>query len=192
MTPQINNPQKSIRTVKEPLLQISPKEQLRLIEKVKASRQEKFIEENDGNGLLLAQAVVFTLPLCIFHGVLEHMVYAQYDFLNELTWQKRLSKLLELIIPFFFFIYFTNRYKNLRIVQFLFALSAALAGSYLIWLGRYEETFGAMLKTPGLAVLWIYLTIQLNLPLALLSLCIIYVVQYMEFSIPNGMGQYRQ
>ena len=55
-------------------------------------------------------------------------------------------------------------------MHYLFGVAAATAGGYLVYISTEVETFGAMQKGPGLAIIWIYLIMQMNLLPSLLSL----------------------
>ncbi|KAJ3049636.1 hypothetical protein HK097_009386 [Rhizophlyctis rosea] len=115
-------------------------------------------------------AFLFALPLTVLHGGMDYIVHLQYDYGEHFTFKRVLSRQLPLFPVLVLFIYFTTKYKNLLVSQLLFTIASAAAGVGLVYFSTEDQTFGAMLKTPGLAVLWIYLVIQMRLPLACLSL----------------------
>lgn len=78
------------------------------------------------------------------------------------------------------FIYITNRYRAERITQALMAVVAVFAGSFLMFTIKHTPSLGQMMRAPGLATIWIYLIIQLDLLPASLSLVVVGLYWYLE------------
>ncbi|KAI8930294.1 hypothetical protein BC831DRAFT_440026 [Entophlyctis helioformis] len=115
-------------------------------------------------------AVLMSIPMALFHGMLDYIVHHQYGFLDKFTWRHVASRQLPLIPSLVLFMYVTSRVKHSKVAQLLFAVAAVAAGNTLIYYTTVDETFGAMLKAPGLAVVWVYLVIQMDILPAILSL----------------------
>lgn len=62
---------------------------------------------------------------------------------------------------------------------------AVLAGSFLLYTINHTPSLGQMMRSPGLATVWIYLIIQLDLVPATLSLAI--VALYWYFGLKQKM-----
>ncbi|KAI9101387.1 hypothetical protein DFS34DRAFT_614295 [Phlyctochytrium arcticum] len=121
-------------------------------------------------------ALLLGIPLTLLHGTLDYIVHLQYDYAERFTMQHILRRQLPMLPLLCFFIYVTSRVKDWRAVQAAFMVGSVGAGCRLIWVSQVDETFGAMLQTPGLAVMWIYFVIQMKLSYAVASLvgCFLY------------------
>ncbi|EGF84171.1 hypothetical protein BATDEDRAFT_21976 [Batrachochytrium dendrobatidis JAM81] len=115
-------------------------------------------------------AVLMSFPMVMFHTTLDYIVHHQYGFLPDFTISHVLSRELPMFPAIIMFIYFTGLYKHIKAVQWLFAVLALITGNLLIYYSTVDETFGAMLKAPGLSVMWVYLVIQMDLLPACVSL----------------------
>ncbi|KAJ1343123.1 hypothetical protein BSLG_002149 [Batrachochytrium salamandrivorans] len=92
----------------------------------------------------LLAAVLMSFPMIMFHLTLDYVVHFQYGFLSDFT--------------------------VMHVVQWLLAAAALIVGNMLIYYTTVDETFGAMLKAPGLSVVWVYLVIQMDILPAMVSL----------------------
>jgi hypothetical protein len=79
------------------------------------------------------------------------------------------------------FIYITNRHKSKRMTQALMAVGSALVGSFLMYTLRHSPSLGQMMRAPGLATVWVYFIIQLDLIPAVLTLAL--VASYYYFGL---------
>ncbi|KAH6575178.1 hypothetical protein BASA50_007535 [Batrachochytrium salamandrivorans] len=118
----------------------------------------------------LLAAVLMSFPMIMFHLTLDYVVHFQYGFLSDFTVMHVLSRELPLVPALTVFIYVTGLYKHLKVVQWLLAAAALIVGNMLIYYTTVDETFGAMLKAPGLSVVWVYLVIQMDILPAMVSL----------------------
>ena len=148
--------------------------------------REPDLEEDIPPGPL---AFLFALPLTVLHGGMDYLVHLQYDYGEHFTFKRVLSRQLPLFPVLIVFIYFTTKYKNLLVSQLLFTIASAAAGVGLVYYSTEDQTFGAMLKTPGLAVLWIYLVIQMRLPLACVSLLGTFLYYHKEWFESGSIGK---
>ncbi|KAL2916384.1 hypothetical protein HK105_204140 [Polyrhizophydium stewartii] len=130
---------------------------------------------------LLLVALLMSVPMVMFHGMLDYLVHYQYGFLEEFTIEYVLRRELLMYPALVIFTYGTGRVKHSRIAQALFAVAAVGAGCLLIHYTTADETFGSMLKAPGLSCIWIMLIIQMDLTAALASLAVCIVYYHREF-----------
>lgn len=71
------------------------------------------------------------------------------------------------------FIYLTNRYKDKKSTQVLMAIGSSFAGSLLMYTLKRSPSLGQMMRAPGLATIWIYFIVQLDLIPATLTLFVV-------------------
>lgn len=76
------------------------------------------------------------------------------------------------------FIYLTNRYKSTRLTQVLMAFGSAIVGSFLMYTLRHSPSLGQMMRAPGLATVWIYFIVQLDLIPATVTLTLVALYWY--------------
>ncbi|KAJ3036818.1 hypothetical protein HDV00_002371 [Rhizophlyctis rosea] len=126
-------------------------------------------------------SILFALPLTVLHGGLDYLVHVQYDYADHFNITRVLSRQLPLFPILITFIYFTSKYKFHWLAQSLFTVASAASGTYLVYVTKEDQTFGGMLKTPGLAILWIYSVIQMNLALAIVSLAGTFLYYHKEW-----------
>ncbi|KAJ1551011.1 hypothetical protein HK096_003663 [Nowakowskiella sp. JEL0078] len=120
---------------------------------------------------LWAEVVLISTPLALLHAVFEYVVYIQYGFKNEYSIFRLFRRSLPIFCLLAALTWGTNKVKSLWLLSFIQVIASSLSGVYLIRLTlEGDKTFGTMLKTPGLAVLWIYLIIQMKLTPAALGI----------------------
>ncbi|KAJ3013488.1 hypothetical protein HKX48_005734 [Thoreauomyces humboldtii] len=117
-------------------------------------------------------AIFLAIPLTMLHGLLEFMVHEQYAFTERFTASHVLRRQVPLAPAIGLLAYATGRLKGHLAAQIAFLVASAAAGCALIAFTSNEPTFGEMLNTPGLAVLWILLVIQMRLSFAVPSLLV--------------------
>ncbi|KAI8912951.1 hypothetical protein DFJ77DRAFT_62328 [Powellomyces hirtus] len=166
----------------EPLLDLSEDEQWRIVNETgllhKLTSESRPTVPGGGQSYggptfsedYLFQAILLTIPLTTLHGFLEYVVHFQFGFLNEFTVAHVLTRQVPLAPALALFIYLTSRVKHMLVVQVAFLVLSVVCGCMLIYLSADEPAFGEMLRTPGLAVLWIYFVIQMRLGVAVVSL----------------------
>lgn len=76
------------------------------------------------------------------------------------------------------FIYLTNRYKSNKSTQVLMSIGSTLVGSFLLYTLRHSPSLGQMMRAPGLATVWIYFIVQLDLLPATLTLALVGLYWY--------------
>ncbi|KAI8908985.1 hypothetical protein EDD86DRAFT_182483, partial [Gorgonomyces haynaldii] len=112
-----------------------------------------------------AEALLHCIPMFTFTLSMDYLVYQQFavDYM-EAVWT-RLT-----LFPAFYFFAVSIIVLKRAWTQWLLVLGAAFAGSYLIYCTVDKETFGYMKNASPIAVMWIYMIMQLDLLPSVLSL----------------------
>ncbi|KAL4075934.1 hypothetical protein J3A83DRAFT_4157339 [Scleroderma citrinum] len=131
-------------------------------------------EPNDGP-LPLAEEIfdasVIIMPMTFFLIMMEILIHHQYG--RQPTLGEVAQKLLTTVPIMSIFMFYTIRHKhNIRVQVILFLLSLGV-GPRMIWLVNRGSWLTNMAQCPQSATIWLYTVLQLNLPLALLSLGLI-------------------
>ncbi|KAI8611075.1 hypothetical protein BC830DRAFT_1172186 [Chytriomyces sp. MP71] len=162
-----------------------------------AKRRKPLVDLNESDGSDDEDDVVFTslllaIPLSLLHAALEfvfglpvghrggsltlspqtrYVVHAQYALEKTFNAQYMLTNTLPFFVALFILIVSTSRYKAHPLMQVAFAIAGAVSGVYIIKLSApgAHQTFGDMLKTAPIAVVWIYSVIQCRLGYILCS-----------------------
>ncbi|KAJ3413722.1 hypothetical protein HDV05_007625 [Chytridiales sp. JEL 0842] len=144
------------------------------LEKVKKQNEvdQTQDEEGDGEDSILLQTIMLTIPLTTLHVALDYVVHMQYDFTELYNLSYFFSRTPPFMVALALLIYITSMFRKLMLMQLILAILSCASGVFLVQLSEGNETFGNMQKTPGLAVLWIYTVIQMNLSVALASLAV--------------------
>ncbi|KAI8851499.1 hypothetical protein BC829DRAFT_415231 [Chytridium lagenaria] len=130
---------------------------------------------------VIPTAILLTVPLIILHQILDYAVHQQYSSLDEFTLSRMLIRVPALSIALFLIICLTSGpRRKLIITQLVLAIASAVSGMMIVKYSEGMETFGRMLRTPGLAILWIYSVIQLRLDVAVGSLLVPLVFFFRE------------
>ncbi|KAJ3220120.1 hypothetical protein HDU67_006876 [Dinochytrium kinnereticum] len=120
---------------------------------------------------VIPTAIILTIPLITLHQILDYAVHHQFSSLSDYTLSRSLTRIPPLALALFMIICLTSGpRRNLVITQLLLAIASATCGCMVVKYSEGMETFGNMLRTPGLATLWVYAVIQLRLDLAVISL----------------------
>ncbi|KAJ3353329.1 hypothetical protein GGF32_003138 [Allomyces javanicus] len=119
---------------------------------------------------IAAQAFFITIPLAILHTLLEWLVYKQFQedeaTLGMIARESTPTAFAVLLV----LVYVTHRWSGSWIVQLAMAVGGAVIGGRLVATVMARPTLGVMLRTPGMATVWIYFVAQMRLELAMLSL----------------------
>jgi len=165
----------------KPLIEITEDEQWRLINQsgilqnralVQESRDESTVEEED-------------LSLCdeIFNAVLLIIPFSSLLLLMEILIRHQYGKtasvadIMEKMLPgvpiLSLFIFYTNRHKRDRRMQFLLFIISIAVGTRMIYQFNHASWLVNMSQCPPLATVWIYTVIQLELIPAFLNLVVV-------------------
>ncbi|KAJ3299744.1 hypothetical protein HDU76_006231 [Blyttiomyces sp. JEL0837] len=169
-------PVQSQAPASKPLVDISDKQKKkkRTVDNDKGDElsEDEDEEGEDAGEPIFLESLLLSFSLTFLHAILEYVVHIQYDF-KELYTVKYVAKR---EVPFFLalllVIYITSRLRANLVTQIIFGVASAASGVALIHFSEGNETFGTMLQTPGLAVIWIYCVIQMKLGVAVGSLII--------------------
>ncbi|KAI9207698.1 uncharacterized protein BJ171DRAFT_280072 [Polychytrium aggregatum] len=182
----------------KPLLEISEEEQRRIIEQTGILHKLKDSSDNSHGdadadadadadseleqdpsfeGLpIYVQTLVIGIPLSVLYVGLDYLLHVQYDVLSSFYSLDRVVQAhLPTIVSLFVVIYISSLFKKLFVTQVAFTLGSIYAGYSLVYISVEDDRLGQMLKTPGIAALWIYMTIQMRLEFAMLSGLIVYL-----------------
>eukprot|EP00842_Homolaphlyctis_polyrhiza_P005000 jgi/Hompol1/5500/HPOL_004478-RA len=181
-----SNSSKTTNSERPPLVDLSQDEQWKIINetgvlhkvadtKNKNKSQRSSSSNSTNNETAIADAVLMSIPMTLFHGILDYVVHYQYGFLEQFNATHVLTRQLPLMPALVVFMYATTLIKHHLLAQLLFAAAAIGVGIWLIHQSTVVETFGAMLQTPGLATIWVYLVIQMDLVPALISLLVAFI-----------------
>lgn len=85
-------------------------------------------------------------------------------------------------------IYLTNRHKSARWMQALMTVGSLFVGAFLLYTLQHSPSLGQMLRAPGLATIWVYLVVQLDLVPAVVSLLVVAAYWYFGLQKPQKRG----
>ncbi|KAL1924725.1 uncharacterized protein VTP21DRAFT_4379 [Calcarisporiella thermophila] len=125
-------------------------------------------DEEQSTQALVWQAVMLVIPFGFLYGIMDILVQQQFDEVWTLSGVA--MKTIKVAPMLGVIIFFTNKLKARPWMQFLMTLAAMFCGSSLLYTIKRTPTLGEMEKCPGLATLWIYFIVQLNLAPAIMSL----------------------
>ncbi|KAH9947266.1 hypothetical protein B0H21DRAFT_692304 [Amylocystis lapponica] len=116
-------------------------------------------------------STLYLIPMSFTLLLMEILVHWQYG--RKPTYSDLSERMVPGVPILAIFIFYTNRHKAMRQIQFfLFILSTAV-GSRLIWLVNLASWRVVMQQCPPLATVWIYAILQLDLGPAVLSLILV-------------------
>ena len=125
----------------------------------------------------LLDSFLLSFTLGSLYISLDYIVHHQYDFTDRF-----LSRCVQNSLPVLFCLFFIfdriSRVKSHKWAQIAFLIAAICLGARVIHITTADHTFGSMLATPGLVVLWIFLVIELDLSLALISVVGVTIYYY--------------
>ncbi|KAI8888265.1 hypothetical protein K501DRAFT_321014 [Backusella circina FSU 941] len=166
---------------------ISNEEKLRLIDqtgllkKVKIREQELIKQKQHvtTTSEYIWQAIFLSIPFGFLMATFDVTVKVQYsEPWNYPGLVVKCAKSAPALAPL---IYITNRHKSKRVTQALMSVGSALVGSFLMYTLRHSPSLGQMMRAPGLATVWVYFIIQLELIPAVLTLAL--VASYYYFGL---------
>ncbi|KAJ8662933.1 hypothetical protein O0I10_001109 [Lichtheimia ornata] len=150
-------------------------QQAGLLEKVK-KREAEIAAENIGTAVYIWQAIFMSIPFGLLVGAFDVTVKVQYsEPWNYTELFIRSCKAMPALFPF---IYITNRHRNSRWMQAIMAIGSTVVGAFLLYTLRNTPSLGQMARAPGLATIWIYFIIQLDLLPAVITLLLVALYWY--------------
>lgn len=167
---------------KQPL--ISRVEQRNRENEISASEQARIIQES---GILekipreqppyFHQAISMTIGLLLIFGILQLAFYYQFREIVEVSWEndafvELVTRTAKISLPLLLIVYVTHRFAAMRWMQMLLFVASIGVGIKSLDLMSADSTYGEMKKSTGLAMLWAYTLIQLELTPAFVALLI--------------------
>ncbi|KAI8984221.1 hypothetical protein BDF20DRAFT_833749 [Mycotypha africana] len=137
---------------------------------------EKTTELPTSTSEYIWQAIFLSIPFGFLVGTFDVTVKVQYS--EPWTYMDLILKSIKSAPVLAPFIYLTNRYRASKSTQTLMFLASSLIGSLLMYTLRHSPSMGQMMRAPGLATVWIYFIVQLDLIPATVSLIVVAIYWY--------------
>ncbi|GAN09421.1 conserved hypothetical protein [Mucor ambiguus] len=151
-------------------------DQTGLMKKVKQRESELMVKKQATTAEYIWQAIFLSIPFGFLMATFDVTVKVQYsEPWNYAGIVTKCAKSAPALAPF---IYLTNRYKSTRLTQVLMAFGSAIVGSFLMYTLRHSPSLGQMMRAPGLATVWIYFIVQLDLIPATVTLTLVALYWY--------------
>ncbi|CAO3640347.1 unnamed protein product [Cunninghamella echinulata] len=149
-----------------------------LLAKAKQREQElkRQQEQNTSTAQYIWQAIFLSIPFGFLLAAFDITVKVQFDEpWDYYSLGIKAMKSAPALAPM---IYLTNRHKQKTLTQIIMMSGSLLVGSFLLYTLHHSPSLGQMSQSPGLATLWVYFIIQLDLVPAVLSLMIVGLYYY--------------
>jgi len=166
-----------------PLIDITEDEQWRLINQsgilqnpalVQESRVESTEDVEEEEISLcdeIFNAVMLIIPFSSLLLLMEILIHQQYG--KSASLEVLMDRMLSGVPILSLFIFYTNRHKRDRRMQFLLFIISIAVGSRMIYQFNHASWLVNMSQCPPLATIWIYTIIQLELISAFLNLVVV-------------------
>ncbi|RYP48343.1 hypothetical protein DL768_005762 [Monosporascus sp. mg162] len=129
----------------------------------------------------IMDAILWTTSLAMLHFAFDVLVQRQYAM--EISWPQIATRTVQAFAVFFLLFYVLHphssspvllpglplRYQN-HLRQAIFFVTSIYTGCYLIYITNEFGYMAVLKRSPPLGCLWIWSVVELNLPLAALSL----------------------
>ncbi|KAI1277560.1 hypothetical protein F5Y07DRAFT_78925 [Xylaria sp. FL0933] len=129
------------------------------------------------------ETMLWSVSLAMLHFTLDVLVQHQYAM--EISWPQIVSRALVALVVFYAFFYVLHPHASSKVLlpglprrfqeplrQAIFFVASTASGCYLIDISNNYGYLYIMKRSPPLGCLWVWAVVELNLPLALLSLSI--------------------
>ncbi|KAI8093686.1 uncharacterized protein BX664DRAFT_330322 [Halteromyces radiatus] len=142
-------------------------------------REQQLKQQSVSTAQYIWQAIFLSIPFGLLLAAFDVTVKVQFDE----PWDYyglglRAIKAAPALCPV---IYLTNRHKAKKWTQVLMTLGSITVGAFLLYTLQHSPSLGQMLRAPGLATIWVYFIVQLDLIPAVFSLAI--VAAYWHFGL---------
>ncbi|KAF8313572.1 hypothetical protein DL93DRAFT_2113790 [Clavulina sp. PMI_390] len=131
---------------------------------------------------LFFQAIILTIPMCFLYTMMDMLGRMQYA-MHPTLWEevKRTGSVAPVI---FGLVFYSNNRKHLRFTQAVFFCVSIAVGTRLVWIVNKMGYNTIIEQSPPLAVIWIYLIIQMNLTPTIISLAVVSaLVRFLKLKI---------
>ncbi|KAI7888895.1 uncharacterized protein EV154DRAFT_544744 [Mucor mucedo] len=147
-----------------------------LMQKVKQRESELLVKKQATTSEYVWQAIFLSIPFGFLMATFDITVKVQFsEPWNYAGIFAKCAKSAPALAPL---IYLSNRYKSGRTTQILMAIGSAVIGSFLMYTLRHSPSLGQMMRAPGLATVWIYFIVQLDLIPATVTLALVGLYYY--------------
>ncbi|KAG2223421.1 hypothetical protein INT45_001727, partial [Circinella minor] len=146
-----------------------------LLQQVK-KREAELKQEEMTTSVYVWQALFMSIPFGFLLGAFDVTVRVQYS--EPWSYTDLALRSIKAAPALFPLIYLTNRHKSKKWVQLLMAMGSAVVGSFLLYTLQNTPSLGQMARAPGLATIWIYFVVQLDLVPALVTLILVGLYWY--------------
>ncbi|KAI8322243.1 hypothetical protein GQ54DRAFT_241668, partial [Martensiomyces pterosporus] len=120
---------------------------------------------------LWMNALIYTIALVAVYGLFEALVNQQYNV--DITVLEVFERMAKAVLPIYFIVYFTYRYRYSRITKLAMLLFSCISGCYFVHLNLHSPRLGIMRRAPGLVTVWIYLTFMMDVRPAIISAVVV-------------------
>ncbi|KAI8329447.1 hypothetical protein BC941DRAFT_362710 [Chlamydoabsidia padenii] len=117
------------------------------------------------------QAIFLSIPFGLLLSAFDVTVKVQFD--EPWDYSNLFFKAVKSVPALCPLIYITNRHKSSLWAQGLMTVGSLFVGAFLLYTLQHSPSLGQMLRAPGLATIWVYLIVQLDLAPALMSLLVV-------------------
>ncbi|CAK5275582.1 unnamed protein product [Mycena citricolor] len=124
--------------------------------------------EPDSLGEEIFNALLLVTPCSFLLLMMQILIYNQYG--QDVNYKRLTDKMISGVPILSIFIFYTSRYKRDYRLQRILFLMATAVGSRTVFLAKQASYLKNIEQTPPLITLWVYLIVQLDLGLAVLSL----------------------
>ncbi|KAI0424451.1 hypothetical protein F5Y09DRAFT_347718 [Xylaria sp. FL1042] len=154
-----------------------------------ANRHKQGKQKNEDEGELsptadrILEALLWSVSLAMLHFTLDVLVQHQYAM--EISWPQIVTRALAALVVFYAFFYVLHPHASSKVLlpglplrfqeplrQAIFFVASTVSGCYLIDISNNYGYLYIMKRSPPLGCLWVWSVIELNLPMAVLSLAI--------------------
>ncbi|GAA5796943.1 hypothetical protein HPULCUR_002321 [Helicostylum pulchrum] len=151
-------------------------DQTGLMKKVKQRESELLVKKQTSTSEYIWQAIFLSIPFGFLMATFDVTVKVQFS--EPWDYAGIVAKCIKSAPALAPLIYLTNRYKTSKTTQFLMSVGSIVVGSFLMYTLRHSPSLGQMMRAPGLATVWIYFIVQLDLIPATLTLTLVGLYWY--------------
>ncbi|ORZ14592.1 hypothetical protein BCR42DRAFT_492408 [Absidia repens] len=122
------------------------------------------------------QAIFLSIPFGLLLAAFDVTVKVQFD--EPWDYYGLFLKTVKSAPALCPFIYLTNRHKSSYWTQGIMTAGSLFVGAFLLYTLQHSPSLGQMLRAPGLATIWVYFIVQLDLLPAVASLLLVAAYWY--------------
>ncbi|KAI0103118.1 hypothetical protein F4776DRAFT_492280 [Hypoxylon sp. NC0597] len=184
---KLAHPDRSAAPSEETLLKLA--QDRNLFEEAERQERKHAKDEDEDEELLsptadrIMDAILWSMSLAMLHFTLDVLVFHQYAI--SIIWPQIIIRTIQAFAVFLLLIYVLHPHKaNPKLLpglplrfqdplrQAIFFVASVSSGCYLIHISNKYSYLAVMKQSPPLGCIWVWSVIELNLPLAVLSLAV--------------------